>query len=509
MTNIELENNYRDLISGVLTYPHRAESILDANQQLLDDRLIQMMEQTAESMAANSSTEAASFLRGLVAQLKMSDVIANVSESSKMIAKLDKKRFHWTIPILVALTISGAAVYSNSHREESQPDIESLTVPVTTQSFNVSIEASGSIEPISSVNISPKTTGRLAELYVEQGDIVKVGQLLARMDSASLKAELAMAQAELAQAEAEYAEILNGNRQEEIARAKSQVLSAEAQADLSAKRLEKYRFLAREGAIAQLTLEEYISEDKTARASFAEAVEHLRELENGSRPEAIEQFKAKVAAAKAKVASAETKLGDTEIRAPFDGLVSQRYAVIGSIVTPNVSASSTSSATSTSILSIASELEVNINVSETNIATIKPNQVVKIIADAYPHRTFEGRVKQIAPEALVENNVTSFEVKVELITGQTELRSGMNVDAIFIAEPIADALTVPTVAITTRDNQMGVLVADEEGKTRFQPVKIGTTQDGQTQILSGLESGERVFIDFPDGEAPEMFGNAL
>ena len=509
MNNIEIENHYRNLISGVLTYPHRAESILDANQQLLDDRLLQMMEQTAASMAANSSTEAASFLRNLVAQLRINYSPANSFESSTMVVKSDKKRFQWTIPILVALMVSGAGVYSTSRREETQPDIESLTVPVQTQSFNVSIEASGSIEPISSVNISPKTTGRLAALYVEQGDMVKAGQLLARMDSANLKAELAQAQAELAQAEAEYAEILNGNRREEIARAKSQVLSAEAQADLSAKRLEKYRFLAREGAVAQITLDEYISEDKTARASFAEAVEQLRELENGSRPEDIEQFKARVAAAKAKVAAAQTKLEDTDIRAPFDGIVSQRYAVIGSIITPNVSASSTSSATSASILSIASELEVNINVSETNIANIKPNQVVKIVADAYPHQTFEGKVKQIAPEALVENNVTSFEVKVELITGQAELRSGMNVDAVFTADPITDALMVPTVAITTRDNQMGVIVADELGKTRFQPVKIGTTQDGQTQILSGLQSGERVFIDFPEGEAPETFGNPL
>ena len=504
-----IEDNYRNLISSVLTYPHRAELILDANQQLLDARLIEMMEQVATTMAANSSTEAASFLRNLVAQLRMNYATANVSESPTAIAKSYKKRFHWTIPMLIVLMISGAGIYSTSQRKDVQPDIESLTVPVKTQSLNVSIEASGSIQPIASVNISPKTTGRLAALYVEQGDKVKAGQLLARMDSANLKAELAQAQAELAQAEAEYAEIRNGNRREAIARAKSQVVSAEAQAELSAKRLEKNRFLAQEGAISQLSLDEYISEEKTARAGLAEAQEQLRELKNGSRPEDINQFKAKVAAAKAKVAAVATKVDDTDIRAPFGGIVSQRYAVVGSIVTPNVSASLTSSATSTSILSIASELEVNVNVAETNIANIEPNQVVEIVADAYPRRTFKGRVKQIAPEAVVENNVTSFEVKVELITGQGELLSGMNVDAVFRAEPITEQLMVPTVAITTRDNHMGVLVADEQGKARFQPVTVGVTQDGQTQILEGLKSGERVFIDFPGGQTPETFGNSL
>ncbi|MDJ0576338.1 MAG: efflux RND transporter periplasmic adaptor subunit, partial [Xenococcaceae cyanobacterium MO_234.B1] len=116
---------------------------------------------------------------------------------------------------------------------------------------------------------------------------------------------------------------------------------------------------------------------------------------------------------------------------------------------------------------------------------------------------------QIAPEAVVENNVTSFEVKVELIIGQGELLSGMNVDAVFMTEPITEQLMVPTVAITTRDNHMGVLVADEQGKARFQPVTVGVTQDGQTQILEGLKSGERVFIDFPGGQTPEIFGNSL
>lgn len=211
------------------------------------------------------------------------------SSAPTSIALATKKRSHWLIIIFIALIISGAGISVVSRRKNAQPNLQSLTVPVETQSLKVSFEASGSIEPITSVNISPKTTGRLTALYVEQGDKVKAGQLLARMDSANLTAELA-------QAQAEYSKVLNGNRQEEIARAKSQVLSAQAQADLSAKRLEKNRFLAQEGAIAQLTLDEYLSADKTSRASLAEAQEQLRELENGSRQEDIAQSQAKVAA---------------------------------------------------------------------------------------------------------------------------------------------------------------------------------------------------------------------
>jgi len=423
-----------------------------------------------------------------------------------LIATTPKKRFPWIIPVLIALIILGTGRYFGSRRKDAQPNLQSLTVPVQTQSLQVSFEASGSIEPITAVNISPKTTGRLTALYVEQGDKVKAGQLLARMDSANLTAELAQAQAELAQAQAEYTKVLNGNRQEAIARGKSQVLSAQAQAELSAKRLEKNRWLAQQGAIAQLTLDEYLSEDQTSRASLAEAQEQLRELESGSRPEDIEQAKAQVAAAKARVDLAQTNLSDTAIYAPFNGIISQKYATVGAVVTPNVSASTTSSATSSSILSVASGLEVKVKVSEATIARIKPNQGTEIIAEAYPYRTFQGRVKQIAPEAIVENNVTSFEVKVELITGQGELRSGMNVDVIFVGEKIDNALTIPTVAITTNQGEIGVMVLGDRNQAQFKPVRVGFNENGQTQITQGLSAGDRVFIDFPPGQAPIRTG---
>ena len=432
-----------------------------------------------------------------ISDTSVDDSVAGEEQENLSLPKSSQKRIYWTIPVLIVLIISGMGIYLVSRRQKVQPNIESLTVPVKTQTLSVRIEANGSIEPIASVNISPKTTGRLVALYVEQGDEVKAGQILARMDAEDFQAELTHAQAELAQARAEYTRVLNGNRREAIARAKSQVLSAQAQADLSSKKLAKNRFLAQEGAIAQLTLDEYISENQTALAHLAEAQEQLRELETGSRIEDIEQSQAKVAAAQAQVATVKIKLEDTKIRAPFDGIVSQKYATVGAIVTPNVSASSTSSATSTSILSIASELEVKVSVSEINISHIKPLQQVEIIADAYPYRTFAGKVKQIAPEAIVENNVTSFEVTVELITGKSELRSGMNIDALFIGNQIKDALTIPTVAITTDRGQIGVMVASDRSKAEFKPVRIGFSQDGQTQIIQGLATGDRVFIDTP------------
>ncbi|MEM9907335.1 MAG: efflux RND transporter periplasmic adaptor subunit, partial [Cyanobacteria bacterium P01_D01_bin.44] len=371
------------------------------------------------------------------------------------------------------------------------------------------IEASGRVEPITTVNISPEITGRLVALQADQGDTVQAGQVLAQMLDAELRAQLAQAQAQLAEAEAEYDEIRSGNRPEEISRAQAQVDSAQAQFNLSTKRLERHQFLAQEGAIAQLDLDEIINEEQTARANLREAQQSLQELNNGARPKAIAQTAARVTAARAQIEVIQAQLDATVIRAPFDGIITQKYATVGAIVTPTTSASATASATSSSIFALASGLELLVDVPEANISQIEVGQPVEIVVDSYPDQTFEGRVRLISPEAVVEDNVTSFQVRIELLTGQSELRSGMNGDAIFIGESIADALMVPTVAITNQGQDIGVLVADEQGEARFQAISVGITQEGQTHVVSGLESGEKVFVDFPEGKVPGPTGGPL
>ncbi len=142
-------------------------------------------------------------------------------------------------------------------------------------------------------------------------------------------------------------------------------------------------------------------------------------------------------------------------------------------------------------------------VPEVDIPTLKICQPAQIVADAYPNAKFEGKVIRIAPEAIVENNVTSFEVTVALRTGKDELRSKMNVDVTFIGEQLTDALTVPTVSIVSLGGKTGVMVPGKDDKPKFQPVIIGVVVDNKTQILSGLDQGNRVFIDLPDEQNPK------
>lgn len=420
--------------------------------------------------------------------------------------KHSRSRWQWVSLVITILVLTGAmgagAISWSWRRAATKPSLTDLTVPVQAKALAIRVEASGKVQPIESVNIGAEGSGRLVALYADQGDKVKAGQVLGRMRTAEKDAALAEARGQLAQAQADYAKTRNGSRSEEIARARAQVASAQAQLDLSTKKLKRYRSLAQEGAISQKDLDEYIQAELSASANLQQNQQQLQELTTGSRPEDIELAAAKVASARAKIKEVEAQLDATVIRAPFDGVVTQKYATIGAIITPAMPGSG-ASATPGSILELSSGLEVLVDVPEASISWIKVGQPVKIIADSYPNRSFQGQVRQIAPKAVAEDDVTSFQVQVKLVTGQLELLSGMNVDAIFMGKSITNALTVPTVAITNRDNQMGVLVADREGKARFQPVTVGSTQDGQTQILKGLKSGERVFIDFPESKNSE------
>ncbi|MFN4066543.1 MAG: efflux RND transporter periplasmic adaptor subunit [Thermosynechococcus sp.] len=399
--------------------------------------------------------------------------------------------------IAAGLIGSGGLLWWRSR--QSPLDLDRYTVPVQdSRDLVARIAATGKVVPVQTVNISPKRAGLLTALYVEQGDRVKAGQIIARMDSRDEQAQLAQAQANLAEAIARRDRVLAGNRAEEIAQAEAQVRAAATRAQLAQERLKRNEWLAAEGAIPRDTLDELRANRDSAIASLNEAQKRLQLLQRGSRSEEIRQAEAGVAAAQAQVQAARAALEDTIIRAPFTGIITQKYANPGAFVTPTTTASATTSATSTSIVAIAEGLEILAEVPEVDIGQVLVGQPVEIRADAYPGETFKGRVRLVAPEAVVEQNVTFFQVRVSLVTGLEKLRSGMNVDLDFLGQKINNALLVPTVAIAVERGQTGVYVVGEDNQPKFRPVTIGSSWQDKTQIISGVRAGERVFIDFPE-----------
>ncbi|ATS17516.1 efflux RND transporter periplasmic adaptor subunit [Synechococcus sp. PCC 6717] len=408
--------------------------------------------------------------------------------------------------IVAGLIASGSLIVWRSRH--SPLDVDRYTVPVMdSRDLVARVAATGKVVPVQTVNISPKRSGLLTDLYVEQGDAVRAGQVIARMDNRDERAQLAQAQANLADAIARRDRTVAGNRAEEIAQAQAQVRAAASRAKLAQERLNRNEALAAEGVIPRDTLDELIANRDNAIATLNEAQKRLQLLQRGSRSEDIRQAEAAVTAAQAQVQAARVALEDTVIRAPFDGIITQKYAVPGAFVTPTTSASTTTSATSTSIVAIAKGLEILAEVPEVDIGQVQLGQPVEIRADAYPGRTFQGRVRLIAPEAVVEQNVTFFQVRVSLLSGLAELRSGMNVDLDFLGQKVANALLVPTVAIAVEKGKTGVYVVGADNKPEFRPVTIGSSWQDQTQIITGVTAGERVFTDFPDQLRPKQETN--
>ena len=459
-----------------------------------------------------------------------------------------KRPLPWLMGLIASgILVVGGATYFAINAKTSKIDLTKLTVPVRSQNLTIRITANGSVVPIQTVNLSPKTSGRLAKLFVEQGDRVQQGQRVALMENGDIQARYSQAKANLSKAQASLAEVQAGSRPEEIGQAQARLLQAQARLDearagkpsdidqaraqvetarsrlaLARVRAERYQSLAAEGAVKLDQRDEALTELRNANAALFEAEKVLQkvqtgsrpeivqleaavaearvavqQLQNGRRPEEIAQYKAAVEAARAELQSVQVQLEDTVITAPFSGIVTQKYATEGAFVTPTTSASSTVSATSTSIIAIAKGLEILAKVPEVDVGQIKPGQSVEVVADAFPDKVFKGRVERVAPEAVVDQNVTSFQVRVGLLTGQQELRSGMNVDLTFLGQELTNALVVPTVAIVTQEGNTGVMVPDLDNKPKFKPITIGPTIQNQTQILEGLRKDEQVFIDLP------------
>jgi HlyD family secretion protein len=531
------------------------------------------------------------------------------------------KNLKYPLPLVAGITATTigvvviGAVAFDRFKPSAKIDLDRYTVAAKAEDLTDRITASGTIIPFQTANLSPKTAGKVAKLFVEQGDRVKQGQKIAQMENTEERAGLAQAQANLQQAQANLNKAKNGTRSEEIAqnqaklaqaqanlnkakngnrpeetaqvRAKlaqaranlnltrsiapqqieqaiAQVSAATAKVNLTKAQSERYQSLQSSGALAQEKLDQANADYQTARANLLEAQQKLQQVrnnaqseiaqrqaavtesqqslrqselgsrtedvaslvaqvaqarsalqqaKNGSRPEEIDQLTAAVAVAQSQVQLAQSKLQDSLVVAPFPGLITQKYANDGSFVAPTTTAAATNSsgggasATSTSIVALAKDMEVKAKVPEVDIGKIRPGQKVEITADAFSDKPFQGVVRLVAPEAVVEQNVTSFEVRVSLNTGKETLKSGMNVNTIFTGNRTSNALTVPTVAVSSKRGQTGVYIPDKDNEPKFQVIKVGGTVKDKIQVVEGLKSGDRVFIDIPKGFKEKMIND--
>ncbi|MEH2123389.1 efflux RND transporter periplasmic adaptor subunit [Nostoc sp.] len=482
------------------------------------------------------------------------------SSSSVLVPEVKKKKgrrnwLSWLIALCFLGGIGYAVYYQVTVAPRQQASRRVLTRPVQRQSLTITVSANGTVKPERSINLSPKNSGILKRLLAKEGDIVKQGQIVAYMDDSNLRGQLTSAQGQLAQAEANLQKAIAGNRPQDIAQSQGALDEAEAnlqkvqtgnrsqdigqaqarlQSAQAALRQAEDDFVRNQqlynaGGISLQTLNQNRSNRDSAQANVNEAQQALALQKAGSRPEDVEQARAVVKqrqqalallkagtrqedinAARAQVTSArgslqniQAEINDTIIRAPFDGVVTKKFADPGAFVTPTTASSEVASSSSSSILSLASTNEVVANLAETNISKISLGQKVSIKADAYPGKTFEGKVSQIAAQAIVEQNVTSFEVRVSLSDPQRLLRSGMNAEVDFQVGQVQNVLVVPTASVVRQENATGVFVAGKNNKPVFTRIETGVSANNFTEVKSGLTGDERVLLSFPPGSRPQ------
>jgi HlyD family secretion protein len=480
----------------------------------------------------------------------------NLSEFTDSISSLKSIKKH-SLPKsflrLLSLFLLAGVCYLTYHQlvqQREQTNQRPPIVPLERTNFSITVSANGTIEPERVINVSPKTAGILKKLLVKEGDVVKQGQVLAYMDDSNLQGQLIEDQGKLAQAKADLRKFIAGNRPQDIAQAQAKleeleatlrklitgnrpqdIAQAQARLDRSQASLRKAddeflrtQKLREAGAISLQTFNQKLADRDSAQAQVAEAqqalslekagtrqedIDQIRAqikqqqqalslLKAGTRQEEIDKARAEVTSASGSLRNSQTQIDDTIIRAPFDGIVIRKYADPGAFVTPMTAGSSVSSATSSSILSLADTNQVVANVSESNISQIRLNQEVTIKADAYPGKTFQGRVWQIAAQATVEQNVTSFQVKSFLVSDSRKLLcSGMNVSVEFQVAQVRNALSVPTVAVTRQHNVAGVFVARKGQLPKFTPITTGATVNNRTEVKNGLDGSEQILLSPP------------
>ena len=390
--------------------------------------------------------------------------------------------------------------------ERSAPPL--LTQPVEQKTVTVTITANGTVEAERSINLSPKTAGVIQTLLVEEGDRIRQGEVLAVMDDANLRGQLTEAQGQLVQQEANLQRVLAGDRPQETAQTQARLRSAQAELEMAEADLNSDEMLYEAGAISRQSYQQTVTARNVAQAAVDEAQQTVALSQIGTRQEEIDQARAQVIAAQGSLETVQTQLDETSVLAPFDGVVVNTYADVGSFVSPSTSGAGNDSDLSSSILELASDqLEVVVNIAESQIGQIQLGQTVQIRVDAFPGELFTGVVDQIAPRATVSQNVTSFEVRIAVDTATSEaLAIGMNVEAEFEVSRLEDALLVPNAAVIRQAEGTGVYVLGEDGDPVFQPIDTGLTAEGQTEVLSGLDEGEQVLVSPPPQTAERSSG---
>jgi len=336
----------------------------------------------------------------------------------------------WILLGAVLVVAAGAAAYFLSGRSFRAKAVETVTASVVTEGQATTLlSATGYVEAERKADLSPKITSRITELNVTEGSRVRKGDVIARLDHTDLDAQLAEARAGWVNARAE---------------------------------LDRQRTLHAEGLSPKASLDAAVAQEASNRAR----VSYVRAL-----------------------------LDYTEIRAPFAGVITAKRAFVGEAVSPfGSSPSGGGSGGAIATLVEFSSLYVGADVNESNLGKLAPEQPAEITLDAVPDKTYHGRLRQIVPAA--DRQKATVRVKVAFLDADDKILPDLSARVSFTSQPTQgkasrSRILVPRSAVVTAEGRTGVFrVVD--GSARFLPIQTGSEVQGQVEVKSGLQGGEKL-----------------
>ena len=337
-------------------------------------------------------------------------------------------------------------------KPSGKPQLSLETAPVTRITITNSVTATGTIEPVTKVEVGTQVSGIIDKLYVDYNDVVKAGQVIAEMDRVTLQAELESAQSNLASAKTEYE-----YRLKDYNRAKT------------------------------LHDKELISE-----ADYDLALYNYEKAQNAYKQ------------SQASMVKVRRNLGYATITSPIDGVVISRAVEEGQTV-----AAGFSTPTLFVIANDLTKMQVIADVDEADIGQVKEGQMVDFTVDAYPDDVFAGVVQQVRLEATTSSNVVTYQVVITADNPDLKLKPGLTASVTIYTLRREDALSVPTKALRFVPNveqmtQLGIRMEGEaprEGRCvwvkdgnviRPVAVETGSTMNDRTEVLEGVRDGQTV-----------------
>lgn len=401
-----------------------------------------------------------------------------------------------------ALILVAAFYFSDSELEPPAKPVFKIA-EVTQGPISVNISATGVVEPNFKVEVKSKASGEVLSFPMLEGDKIKKGTLLLQLDKSDEKRNVDKAQADLSSAtaklrKAETALTLQKTKYEtDLKTSQSEVQSAITNLKDSEDKFKRQIDLFKQKVVSQESLDSAQTLYKVNQQNLIQAESQFQAAKDSvhditMKENEVELVNTEVIRARIALEEVEERLEETEIFAPITGVIIEKLIEEGQIIASGIS--NVNGGTALATLADMSRLFIIADIDETDIGSIKIGHKVTITADAFSDRKFKGLVKRIAPQGLVENSITIFKVKIEVLgKGRKILKPMMSANIDIVTEHVEN--TVFTSRAGIRDGEQGKFaMVLKEDKPEKIAVQTGIRNPIHVQIVSGLIPGDQVIL---------------